>query len=322
MKVKNCPCHSGKAYVACCKPFHNGENPSNALLLMRSRFSAFALCIPDYIIHTTHPGSPEYSNDRTKWKRSISSFSQETNFEGLEIIDFQERGNVAVVTFIAHILQKKRDESFTEKSFFEKIRGKWYYRSGQLLKGSAPNLMTIGQMRLLPLAYYGNPILRKVADTVPEITDAVRKLVGDMIETMDACDGIGLAAPQVHHSIQLFVMRAPIENVKGLGVVKVFINPKVSEPSVEKWTVSEGCLSIPAIHADVARPSEITIEYTNLDGKHVKERCSDWEARIIQHENDHLNGVLFIDYLSEEKRGELEPLLKSMDKRIHDGTEL
>ncbi len=324
MAVKQCPCHSGKTYEKCCKHFHGGEKPSNALQLMRSRYSAYALCMPDYIIHTTHPGSPDFREDRAKWKRSISSFSQDTHFQGLEIIDFQENGNIALVIFIAHVTQKKRDESFTEKSFFEKIRGRWYYRSGQLLTGHAPNLMTVGQLKLMPLAYYGNPILRKRAETVPEITDSVRKLVEDMIETMDACDGIGLAAPQVHHSVQIFVTRAPVENETGhtLGVAKVFINPKITESSEETSTISEGCLSIPAIHADVTRPSAITIEYTNLDGKQIKERATGWDARVIQHENDHLNGVLFIDYLSQEQRQELEPLLARMDKRIHDGSEL
>lgn len=322
MSIKKCPCFSGETYEKCCKPLHTGKKAENALQVMRSRFSAYALCMPDYIIKTTHPASPEYLEDRAKWKRAISSFSQGTKFEGLDLIDFQENGNSAMVIFIAKISQKKRDESFTEKSFFEKIHGRWTYRIGHLLKGHAPNLMIVSQLKLLPLAYYGNPILRKVGEIVPEITDSVRKLIEDMIETMDACDGIGLAAPQVHHSVQIFVTRAPVDNKKGLGDVKVFINPKITEKSKEKWTVSEGCLSIPAIHADVMRPSEITIEYTNLDGKQVIERCTGWEARVIQHENDHLNGILFIDYLSEEQKKELEPILSRMDKRIHDGTEL
>jgi peptide deformylase len=322
MSIKKCPCFSGESYDKCCKTLHLGKKAENARQLMRSRYSAYALCMPDYIINTTHPASPEYHEDRAKWKRAISSFSQSTKFEGLDLVDFQENGNTAMVIFVAKITQKKRDESFTEKSFFEKIHGRWYYRTGQLLKGHAPNLMTIGQLKLLPLAYYGNPILRKVADRVPEITDSVRKLIEDMIETMDACDGIGLAAPQVHHSVQIFVTRAPVENKRGLGDVKVFINPKVTEQSEETWTVSEGCLSIPAIHADVTRPSEITIEYTNLEGEHQRERCTGWEARVIQHENDHLNGILFIDYLSDGQKKELEPILSRMDKRIHDGTEL
>ena len=107
-----------------------------------------------------------------------------------------------------------------------------------------------------------------------------------------------------------------------LGDPKVFINPTLSEPSLETWTVQEGCLSIPSIHADVQRPKEITVEYTNLKGEQVKERVKGWEARVILHENDHIQGVLFIDHISKKKRAELEPFLKRMDQRIHDGTEL
>ncbi len=325
MLMKNCPCHSGKSYEACCAPFHKGKRPATALELMRSRFSAYALNLPDYIIETTHPGSPGYFEDKAKWREEISAFSKGTNFEGLEVLDFQEKEHLAMVTFVARLTQSEKDATFTEKSYFEKLRGKWYYRAGQLVDGHAPNLVTTNQMRVLPLAYYGNPILRQKADPISEITDSVVKLAEEMIETMDACNGLGLAAPQVHHSVQMFVIRRPIEDEMGhvdLGDAKVFINPKISEPSEETWTVSEGCLSIPSIHADVERPKEITVEYTNVEGKPVKERCSGWEARVIMHENDHIQGILFIDYLPEEKRAALEPYLKRMDQRIHDGTEL
>jgi peptide deformylase len=205
------------------------------------------------------------------------------------------------------------------------VKGRWLYRSGQLSQGRAPNLMTTGGLRLLPLAYYGNPILRKVGDPILSITDDVRKLVEEMIETMDACDGIGLAAPQVHHSIKLFIIRKPVEIGEGkveFREVKVFINPKVSLPSVETWKESEGCLSIPTIHADVERPKEITIEYSDLNGNLVKEKVSGWEARVIMHENDHINGILFIDHLDETKKKELEPFLQHLYNRVHDGTEL
>lgn len=215
--------------------------------------------------------------------------------------------------------------SFTERSYFEKIKGKWFYRSGQLSEGHAPNLITTNQLRLLPLAYYGNPILRKVADSITNITDDVRKLVEEMIETMDPCDGIGLAAPQIHHSVKIFVIRKPFEVEGGkieLKEVKVFINPELSAPSTETWKISEGCLSIPSIHAEVERPREITVEYSDLEGNRIKERVFGWEARVIMHENDHINGILFIDHLDETERKNLEPFLISLHNRIHDGTEL
>jgi peptide deformylase len=324
-ETMSCPCQSGEQYKKCCQPFHLGKKPDTALQLMRSRFSAYALCMPDYIIHTTHPASPQFCHDTKEWVRKISEFSTHTEFKGLEVLSSQESGSFATVTFIAHLVQDGKDVSFTEKSYFEKVKDQWLYRSGQLSQGKAPNLMAAGQLRLLPLAYYGHPILRKKADPVLKITDDVRKLVEEMIETMDACDGIGLAAPQVHHSIKLFIIRKPIETGDGrveFGEVKVFINPKVSMPSSETWIESEGCLSIPTIHGDVERPKEITIEYSDLDGNLIKERVSGWQARVIMHENDHINGVLFIDHLSEEEKKNIEPLLQNLRNRIHDGTEL
>lgn len=323
--MKDCPCSSKKPYALCCEPFHKGTFPVTALELMRSRFSAYALNLPEYIIETTHPGSPGYLEDKAKWCEEIAAFSSETTFEGLEILGSQEKEHLAMITFVAHLKQNGKDATFTEKSYFERLRGKWHYRAGQLMDGHAPNLVTTNQLRILPLAYYGNPILRKKGDPILKITDSVIKLAEEMIETMDACDGLGLAAPQVHYSLQMFVIRKPIEDDMGhvsLGDARVFINPKISDPSAEQWTVSEGCLSIPAIHGDVERPEEITVEYMNLKGEQIKERCSGWEARVIMHENDHLQGVLFIDYLSKKKRAKIEPFLKRMSQRIRDGTEL
>lgn len=320
-----CPCDSNKEYGQCCKIFHDGKLPENALQLMRSRYSAFVLNIPEYIIKTTHPASPQYSENKFMWKRSISQFSQHSSFEKLEVLDFKENNRVATVTFTAHILQGERDATFTERSYFEKINDRWFYRSGELAKGHAPNLVNTNQLRLLPLAYYGDPILRKVADPIPEITDDIKKLVEEMIETMDASSGVGLAAPQVHHSIKLFVIRTPIENEQGkyeLGEVKVFINPRLSLPSVETWKAAEGCLSIPTLRADVERPKEITVEYRSIDGKIITERFSGWAARVVMHENDHIEGILYIDRLDPEEQSKLTPLLQSLEKRINDSKTL
>ncbi len=320
-----CPCKSGNPYFKCCKPFHDGQTPNTALQLMRSRYSAYALCLPKYIIDTTHPASPQFCDDETEWAQKISAFSSHTEFRNLEILGSQENGTLATVTFVAHITQNKKDVSFTERSYFEKTRGKWLYRNGQLSEGHAPNLITVNQLKLLPLAYYGNPILRKVADSIITITDDLRKLIEEMIETMDAFDGLGLAAPQIHHSIKLFIIRKPVETPDGgleLKEVKVFINPELSEPSDETCKLPEGCLSIPSIHSEVERPKEVTIEYLDLQGNKVKERVSGWEARVIMHENDHINGILFIDHLDKKERQSLEPFLKSLENRIHDGTEL
>lgn len=192
-------------------------------------------------------------------------------------------------------------------------------------QGYAPNLVTTGQLRLLPLAYYGDPVLTKKAKLVSEITTETRKLVEQMIETMDAGHGVGLAAPQVHHSIRLFVMRTPIEDEQNKiewGEVEVFINPKLSMPSKETWKAVEGCLSIPSIRALVERPKKIIVEYTSLDGKVRKRLFSGWEARVIMHETDHLEGVLFIDRLEQEDRLKLRPFLQDLERRMHDGQAL
>lgn len=320
--ANSCPCCSGRAYDECCKLFHEGTMPENALQLMRSRYSAYVLNLPDYILASTHPASPQYSENKFSWKRRISQFSRNSSFEKLEILDFKENKTVATVTFTAHLSQDTRDATFTERSYFEKKGNQWLYRGGQLTQGHEPNLVTTGQLRLLPLAYYGDPILTKKADPIIEITDDIRKLVEEMIETMDACNGIGLAAPQIHHSIRLFVIRTPIETEQDKfepGEVKVFINPTLSLPSSETWKESEGCLSIPTIRSLVERPKEITVEYTSLDGGLIEKRFSGWEARVIMHENDHIEGILFIDRLDKEERMQLTPFLQNLEKRVHDG---
>ncbi len=292
---------------------------------MRSRYSAYALNLPDYIIATTHPASPQYRDDKFSWKRSISRFSREFSFQRLEILDFKERDTIATVTFTAHLTEKDNDATYTEKSSFEKIKNQWLYRAGQIAEGHAPNLVTTSPLRLLPLAYYGNPILRKKADPIPAITDDIIKLVEEMIETMDASDGIGIAAPQVHHSIRLFVIRTPIVTEKNHiepGAVQVFINPTLSSPSTDTWEAPEGCLSIPSLRASIARPKEITISYTSLNGTFLEKKCSGWEAKVISHEYDHIEGILFIDHLSPKELAKFTPFLLSLEKRLHDGLAL
>lgn len=138
-KTMPCPCQSGKQYEVCCQPFHLGKKPDTALQLMRSRFAAYALCMPDYIIHTTHPAGPQFCHDVKEWAQKISEFSSHTEFKDLEILGFHESGSFATVTFVAYLIQDKKDVSFTEKSYFEKVKGKWLYRSGQLSQGRAPN---------------------------------------------------------------------------------------------------------------------------------------------------------------------------------------
>ena len=99
-----------------------------------------------------------------------------TEFRDLEILGDHESGVFGTVTFVAHLFKEGKDVSFTEKSYFEKVKDTWFYRSGQLSQGHTPNLITIGQLRLLPLAYYGHPILRRVADPIVLVTEDVASL--------------------------------------------------------------------------------------------------------------------------------------------------
>lgn len=169
----------------------------------------------------------------------------------------------------------------------------------------------------LPLAYYGNPILRKKAEPVVKINEEIKTLVADMNDTMRAYNGVGLAAPQVHHSLALFIIcPATEENDKWIyGKLRVFINPKILSYSEETWVRGEGCLSIPKIFGEVTRPSQITVRYTNLEGEELEESFSEMEARIIMHENDHINGILFIDRIHGKERKKMDPILTEIKKK-------
>lgn len=122
-----CPCFSGKKYKKCCQPYHKGASPSNALLLMRSRYSAFALHLKDHIVGTTHQNNPDYTQDTKEWKESIDEFCDTTSFTGLEIFEFIDGASEAFVKFKAVL----GDMQFIEKSRFLKENGKWYYESGE-----------------------------------------------------------------------------------------------------------------------------------------------------------------------------------------------
>lgn len=125
-----CPCGTGKPYALCCEPFHQGQLPDSALKLMRSRYSAYALGLSGYIMATTHPLHPKFVHDSIQWSKEIALFCSTTQFHGLDIINHREKDTKGTVTFKAHLTQNKKDVSFTEKSRFEKMDGKWFYRSG------------------------------------------------------------------------------------------------------------------------------------------------------------------------------------------------
>lgn len=170
----------------------------------------------------------------------------------------------------------------------------------------------------LPICLYGNPILRKKGEPLKEITDEIRHLAHDMVETMDDAKGIGLAAPQIGRSIRLFVLRRYIDTPDGKWTVSdpiVYINPKIFAVSEEVWESEEGCLSIPKIRLNVERPFKIKVESTRLDGSHVVEEIEGMNARVILHENDHINGVLFIDRVPKKVLQSVEQKLREIKKK-------
>ncbi len=132
-----CPCHSQKCYHECCQPYHQGKNPENALALMRSRYSAYALGLAEYIIATTHSENPSSrKSNLSEWKKDILDFSKTTQFTGLEILDFSEDKDHAEVCFTAFLTMENQKSSFTEKSSFEKCDSKWFYKDGKIVSRS------------------------------------------------------------------------------------------------------------------------------------------------------------------------------------------
>ena len=176
----------------------------------------------------------------------------------------------------------------------------------------------------IELAYLGHPILRKKTQMVADIDQPILDLIRHMKAIVVSRRGLGLAAPQVgaQKAILIACFPEPSEDGKIIpGVPKVFINPKVSDPSPETWVEEEGCLSIPKVYAFVRRPQSITVAYQDEQGVPHTERLSGWPAKIIMHENDHLNGVLFIDRLETTDRHDLAADLDRIKKHYKTANE-
>ena len=156
-------------------------------------------------------------------------------------------------------------------------------------------------MSLRPILIHPDPRLKAVAEHVPDIDDDIRRLADDMLETMYDAPGIGLAAPQVGIGKRLLVMDCVKEEGEAPRPM-VLINPEITWSSEEKNVYEEGCLSIPEQYADVERPAVVDVSWIDLDGATQSERFDGLWATCVQHEIDHLNGKLFIDYLKPLKR--------------------
>lgn len=172
----------------------------------------------------------------------------------------------------------------------------------------------------LPIRYFGDPILRKKAEEIKTITPEIVQLAEDMIETMTAHHGVGLAAPQIGKLLRIYVF---CDEVKGedekyhLGEPQVAINPVLSSPSSEMEEMEEGCLSIPGLYIQVARPKKIHIRYQNLKGEWQEALLEGFLARVNMHENDHLNGVLHVDRAPAKDRKMLQTALQQIKKKYH-----
>ena len=163
---------------------------------------------------------------------------------------------------------------------------------------------------VLPIIAYGAKVLRKSCDEIDSSYEDLDILIKNMFETMYAASGVGLAAPQINKSLRLFIIdTSPFvdeENPDHIACKKVFINPRILSSTGESWSFNEGCLSIPDVREDVKRLSDITIDYFDENFKKNTEDFSGLNARVILHEYDHIQGILFVDKIS--------PLRKKMIK--------
>ena len=172
---------------------------------------------------------------------------------------------------------------------------------------------------------YGTPVLRQKGARVESITPTVRQLAADMFETTYSYKGIGLAAQQVGFALQLTVIdvRGVTDRPSSLELQGkpsdvnafmplVLINPAVQPVGREQMTGPEGCLSFPEIYADITRPALVNVKALNLEGQPLEFRCGGLLARVIQHETDHLHGILFIDRMDKKTKEELRPELEDL----------
>lgn len=166
-----------------------------------------------------------------------------------------------------------------------------------------------------PIAIYGDPILRKKSVPVKGNVNRMqlKTLIDDMFETMHKANGIGLSAIQIKIPLRIFVIEAHLEE-EDFHMRETFINPVVKPTTAETVRLTEGCLSIPGISAMVDRPTSVEITYLDADLKQKKKKFDGYAARIIQHEYDHLNGVLFLDDMDLMWKSMLEPSLRLIEE--------
>jgi peptide deformylase len=178
---------------------------------------------------------------------------------------------------------------------------------------------------ILPIVAYGHPILRKVCKDIFPDYPQLDKLIANIWETMEASSGVGLAAPQVNKDIRLFVVDSThiFQNMEeeerthypdAPGIRQVFINAHIWEMDGEEWPYNEGCLSIPKIREDIYRHKTVTIKYMDENFNSKRETFTGLTARVVLHEYDHIEGKLFIDYLTPLKKKLMKGRLNDISK--------
>ncbi|HAQ20278.1 MAG TPA: peptide deformylase [Prolixibacteraceae bacterium] len=168
---------------------------------------------------------------------------------------------------------------------------------------------------IYPVTVFGDPVLRKKAEPVTKDFHDLKEFIQNMFETMYNSDGVGLAAPQVGQAIRIFILdTTQVEEDEMPGLKKAFINPEILEKSGDEWVMNEGCLSLPEIREDVMRPETVRIKYLDEELNPHEEIYSGFTSRVIQHEYDHLEGVMFVDYLTPLKRRILKSKLTAISK--------
>lgn len=170
---------------------------------------------------------------------------------------------------------------------------------------------------IYPVVVYGHPVLRKVAEEIGPDYPQLQTLIEDMFATMYKAEGIGLAAPQIGKAIRLFVIDADDlkdDHPELAGFKRIFINPTIVEYNSDEAVYAEGCLSLPSIREEVKRPTRVKIKYFNAEFQLCEEVLEDFSARVFQHEYDHIEGKLLIDYLSPLRKRLLKGKLTSISK--------
>jgi peptide deformylase len=172
---------------------------------------------------------------------------------------------------------------------------------------------------ILPIYAYGQPVLKKVGDEISQDYAGLQELIADMWETMYHAEGVGLAAPQIGRSIRLFIVdtvQMMEEGRQEEGIKRVFINAQKLEEAGKPWAYEEGCLSIPEVRGDVERLPQLRLRYLDEHFDEKVETFSGINARVIQHEYDHIDGVLFIDHLKAIKRRMVKRKLDNIKKGL------